>query len=42
MYVYQIQYVKYGMTPFYLEYKSSRFLLNVAIYYETLLRVTQD
>lgn len=30
MYVYQIQSVKYGVTLFYPEYKSSRFLLNIA------------
>jgi len=41
LYVYQIQSVKYGGTLFYPEYKSSRFLLNIAIYYETLLHVTQ-
>jgi hypothetical protein len=39
--VYQIQSVKYGMTLFYPEYKSSRFLLNIAVCYETLLHVTQ-
>lgn len=41
MYVYQIHSVKYGVTVFYPEYKSSRLFLNIAIYYETLLHVTQ-
>jgi len=41
MYVYQIQSVKYGVTLFYPEYKSSRFVLYIAICYETLLHVTQ-
>jgi len=41
MYVHQIQSVKYGVTLFYPEYKSSRFPLNIAVYYKTLLHVTQ-